>query len=67
VAVNSERNFHVECCKNDTHPSTADPDARLFRKGPGREARLCFIDHALMKNRNGFIAGSVATRASSHA
>jgi hypothetical protein len=35
------------------HASTTDTDARLFRKGPGKEARLVFMGHALMENRNG--------------
>jgi IS5 family transposase len=43
------------------------PLARLFRKGPGKEARLCFIGHALMENRNGLIVGALTTRASGHA
>ena len=64
---NSERYFHRERRRNDTHASTTDPDARLFRKGPGKEARLCFIGHALMENRNGLIVGAVTTRASGHA
>ena len=42
-----------------SHVSTTDPEARLFRKGPGKEARLCFIGHALMENRNGLIVGAV--------
>ncbi|GAV35208.1 hypothetical protein ROTAS13_02880 [Roseomonas sp. TAS13] len=46
---------------------TTDPDARLFRKGRGKEARLSFMGHALMENRNGIIVGAVATRASGHA
>jgi transposase len=46
---NGARDFHGERRKNDTHVSTTDPDARLCRKGPGKEARLCFIGHALME------------------
>ena len=38
---------------NETHVSTTDPDARLYRKANGRESRLCYMDHALMENRNG--------------
>src|SRR5262249_40605762 len=59
--------FHGERRQNTTHASTTDPDARLFRKGPGKEARLCFMGHALMENRNGLIVGAVTTRASGHA
>jgi transposase len=64
---NGPRDFHGERRKNDTHASTTDPDARLFRKGPGKEARLAFMGHALMENRNGLVIGAVATRASGHA
>jgi transposase len=64
---NGEQGFHGERRTNDTHVSTTDPDARLYRKGSGKEARLYFIGHALMANRNGLIVGAVATRASGHA
>jgi hypothetical protein len=64
---NGERDFHGERRKNDTHASTTDADARLFRKGPRKEARLSFMGHALMENRNGLVVGAVATRASGHA
>jgi hypothetical protein len=49
------------------HLSTTDPDARLFRKAPGKEGRVVFIGNALMENRNGLVVGAVATRASGHA
>lgn len=64
---NGERDFHGERRANDTHASTTDGDARLFRKGPGKEARLCFMGHALMENRHGLVVGAMATRASGHA
>ena len=64
---NGERDFHGERRRNDTHASTTDSDARLFRKGPGKEARLVFMGHAVMENRNGLVVGAVATRASGHA
>ena len=51
----------------ETHASTTDPDARLYRKGRGKEAKLSFMGHALMENRNGLIVGALATRASGHA
>jgi len=38
---------------NDTHASTTDPDARLYRKGDGKETKLCFMGQVLMENRNG--------------
>jgi transposase len=54
-------NFRGEKRANDTHESTTDPQARLWRKARGHEARLCFMGHALMENRNGL---AVAGRAS---
>jgi transposase len=48
-------NFHGEKRRNDTHESTTDPEARLAKKGAGKEARLCFSAHALMENRNGML------------
>jgi transposase len=64
---NGEQDFHGQKRSNDTHASTTDPDARLYRKGLGKEAKLAFMGHALMENRNGLIVGAVATRASGHA
>ena len=46
-------NFHGETRTNATHASTTDPDARLARKGPGKEAKLSYSGHVLMENRNG--------------
>lgn len=64
---NGEQDFRRQKRGNETHASTTDPDARLYRKGRGKEAKLCFMGHALMENRNGLIVGAVATRASGHA
>lgn len=50
-------NFHGEIRRNDTHESTTDPEARLYRKGPGKEARLSFMGHALMDNLHGLVVG----------
>jgi transposase len=47
--------FHGEKRSNDTHESNTDPDARLARKGRGKEAKLSYSAHALMENRNGLI------------
>src|SRR5205814_4587791 len=44
---NGERDFHGERRRNDTHASITDPDARLFRNGPGKDAGFCFMGHAL--------------------
>ena len=64
---NPETDFHGEKRSNDTHASTTDPDARLYRKGSGKEAKLCFMGHALMENRNGLLVDACLTRADGHA
>ena len=48
-------NFRGQRRRNDTHESTTDPEARLMRKGNGKEAKLSFSAHALMENRNGML------------
>lgn len=58
---NGEQDFRGQKRTNETHASATDPDARLYRKGRGKEAKLCFMGHALMENRNGLIVGAVAT------
>ena len=62
-----EADFHGEKRSNETHASTTDPDARLYRKGPGKEAKLCFMGHALMENRYGLIVDACLTPANGHA
>jgi transposase len=64
---NGEADFHGQSRSNDTHQSTTDQDARLFRKGRGKEAKLCFLGHALMENRNGLIVDACLTEATGHA
>jgi transposase len=64
---NVPADFRGQKRSNDTHQSTTDPDARLYRKGPGMEARLCFIGHGLMENRSGLIVDARLTRVSGHA
>jgi hypothetical protein len=49
---NGERDFHGEKPSNDTHSSTTDPEARLYRKGKGKEAKLSYIGNALTENRH---------------
>ena len=61
---NGERNFRKEKRSNQTHASTTDPDARLYRKADGRESRLCFMGHVMMENRNGLVVDATLTRAS---
>ena len=55
--------FRGEKRSNATHASTTDPQARLYRKGLGREARLCFMGHVLMDNRHGLGAGARVSEA----
>ena len=64
---NGEADFHGQSRRNDTHASTTDPDARLYRKGPGQEAKLCFMGHALMENRHGLVVDACLTHADGHA
>jgi transposase len=56
-------NFHGESRRNDTHQSTTDPDARLARKGPGKEAKLSYAGHVLLDNRYGLVANVCVTHA----
>ena len=55
--------FHGERRGNATHQSTTDPEARLLRKGKGKEARLAFMVHALMENRHGMLVDFQTTQA----
>ncbi|MEL6372447.1 MAG: IS5 family transposase [Pseudomonadota bacterium] len=64
---NGEQNFRGQPRKNDTHASTTDPDAKLFKKGYGREAKLCFMGHVLMENRSGLIVQATLTEANGRA
>jgi transposase len=59
----SERDFHGERRKNDTHASTTDSEARLFRKGKGKEAKLSFMGHVITENRNGLVVAAETTLA----
>jgi transposase len=64
---NPSIDFHGEKRTNETHESKTDPQARLFRKARGQEAKLCYMGHVLMDNRNGLAVGGVATLASGYA
>ena len=64
---NVEVDFKGQKRSNETHRSTTDPDAMLYRKGPGMEAKLCFIGHGLMENRSGLLVDARLTRVSGHA
>ena len=56
-------NFHGEKRKNDTHASTTDPESRLFTKSSGQTAKLSYMGHVLMENRNGLVVKSRLTQA----
>jgi hypothetical protein len=55
--------FHGEKRSNETHQSKTDPDARLYRKGHGQEAKLGYLGHVLMENRHGMIVDALVTQA----
>ncbi len=59
--------FHGERRSNATHQSTTDPQARLARKGPGKEAKLSYAGHVLMENRNGIAVNGCVTLAQGRA
>ncbi len=59
--------FHGQKRSNDTHLSTTDPDARLYKKSYGKESRPSYLGHVLVENRNGLIAAAMATTADGHA
>jgi hypothetical protein len=56
-------NFHGEKRTNETHESTTDPEARLYRKGPGKEAKLSFMGHVVIDNRHGLVVSTQYTKA----
>ncbi len=60
---NPSVDFRGERLRNETHGSRTDPEARLMRKGKGREARLAFMGHALMEKGNGLLTDFVVSRA----
>lgn len=59
---NGEVDFRGTKRSNETHASTTDPDARLYRKSPGASAKLCYMGHVLMENRNGLGVDAETTR-----
>jgi transposase len=56
-------NFHGEKRANDTHESRTDPEARLYKKSAGQEAKLSYLGHVVVENRNGLIAAAMTTQA----
>jgi len=60
---NGEVDFRGEPRGNETHASTTDPDARLYKKAAGQAAKLCHMGHVLMENRNGLVVDTSLTKA----
>lgn len=61
---NDTRDFHGEQRTNDTHASTTDPEAKLYRKSRSTTAKLAYLGHAVSENRNGLIVAAKVTQAS---
>jgi transposase len=61
---NPDVDFHGQKRSNDTHRSRTDPEARLYRKGPGKEAKLSHMGHTVGENRHGLILAVAVTEAS---
>jgi hypothetical protein len=64
---NAELDFHGEKRTNDTPASRTDPEAKLYRKGGGKEAKLAHLGHALTENRHGLVWGVTTTAATGKA
>lgn len=60
---NPEVDFHGENRKNETHQSTTDPESRMYKKSKGTTAKLCYMGHVLMENRNGLVVEPTVTQA----
>jgi transposase len=60
-------NFHGQQRRNDTHESTTDPDAKLYRKSNGAESKLSYLGHTLVENRSGMIVGTYVTQSDGYA
>ncbi len=56
-----ERDFRGEKRSNETHQSTTDPQARLYRKAHSAESKLSYLGHVVIENRNGLVVGCMAT------
>ena len=60
---NPDVDFKGEKRSNETHQSTTDPDARLYKKGTNQESKLCYLGHVMMENRNGLVVNARITKA----
>ena len=63
MGATGERDFHGEKRSNETHASTTDPDARLYKKAKGQAAKLCHMGHVVMENRSGLVVAASVTPA----
>lgn len=61
------RDFRGEARSNETHQSRTDPEARLYRRTHHGEAKLSYLGHVLIENRNGLVVGGCVTQANSYA
>lgn len=64
---NPDASFHGQKRSNATHASSTDPQARLYKKGAGKETKLYFMGHGLMENRHGLLVDACLTQADGHA
>ena len=64
---NAEGNFHGQKRSNETHASTTDPQAKLYKKGDGQASRMAYMGHLLMENRHGLIVDAELTQATGKA
>lgn len=64
---NAEVNFHGDKLSNATHRSRTDEEARLYRKGLGKETKLCHLGHALTENRHGLVMAVAVSEANGRA
>jgi transposase len=64
---NAETDFRGHSRKNDTHECTSDPEAKLYKKSAGTAAKLTFMGHVLMENRNGLVVNARLTEANGYA
>ncbi len=60
---NAEVDFRGKPRSNETHASTTDPDARLYKKAKGQAAKLCHLGHVVTENRNGLVVAATLTKA----
>ncbi len=64
---NRDADFQGERRSHETHESTTDPEARLYRKGKQQDAQLCYLGHALTENRHGLVVDVELTEADGYA